>query len=85
MNDIETRIFAYSRRVLTQWQAAHEKEHKRGSWAAAGGPSPENIGLHRLAEHTVLRQSLIDSKLKHMSAEQELALLHKEQARRRGT
>ena len=33
----------------------------------------------------VLRQSLIDSKLKHMSAEQELALLHKEQARRRGT
>ena len=38
-----------------------------------------------LAEHEVLRQSLIDSKLKHMSAEQELALLHKEQARRRGT
>ena len=37
-----------------------------------------------LAEHEVLRQSLIDSKLKHMSAEQELALLHKEQARRRG-
>jgi len=29
----------------------------------------------------VLRQSLIDSKLKHMSAEQELALLRKEQAR----
>ena len=38
-----------------------------------------------LAEHEVLRQSLIDSKLKHMSAEQELALLHKEQARRSGT
>ena len=25
-----------------------------GSWATAGGPSPENIGLHRLAEETVL-------------------------------
>ena len=37
-----------------------------------------------LAEHEVLRQSLIDSKLKHMSAEQELALLRKEQVRHVG-
>eukprot|EP00966_Prymnesium_polylepis_P163480 3778736-Prymnesium_polylepis.1 len=28
--------------------------HGAGSWAAAGGPSPESIGLHRLSEQTLL-------------------------------
>lgn len=36
------------------WIAQHEKLHGEGSWAAAGGPSPDSIGLHRLAEDTVL-------------------------------
>ena len=54
LDHIETRIFAYSRRMLTLWMQTHEKKHGAGSWAAAGGPSPENIGLHRLCEDTVL-------------------------------
>ena len=54
LDHIETRIFAYSRRMLTLWITYHEKRHGAGSWAAAGGPSPENIGLHRLCEDTVL-------------------------------
>ena len=55
-------------------------------WHACHAHTPRTHQVDRLlAEHEVLRQSLIDSKLKHISAEQELALLHKEQARRRGT
>eukprot|EP00966_Prymnesium_polylepis_P125583 2903431-Prymnesium_polylepis.2 len=51
---IEQRIFAYSRAVLTYWKEEYEKENGPGSWAAAGGADPENIGLHRLCEDTVL-------------------------------
>jgi hypothetical protein len=54
LEHIETRIFAHSRRLLTEWKADFEKANGAGSWAAAGGPSPDNIGLHRLAEDTVL-------------------------------
>ena len=51
-------------------------------WHACTTHAPRKYQVERLlAEHEVLRQSLIDSKLKHMSAEQELALLRKEQAR----
>ena len=51
-------------------------------WHACTTHAPRTYQVERLlAEHEVLRQSLIDSKLKHMSAEQELALLRKEQAR----
>ena len=51
---IEHRIFSYARRLLSIWQQGYEKAHGAGSWAAVGGPSPDNIGLHRLAEDTVL-------------------------------
>ena len=55
---IERHIFAHSRRLLTEWKAEYEKPSAGnggpGSWAAAGYPSPDNIGLHRLAEDTVL-------------------------------
>ena len=54
LEHIEKRILSYSRRILTLWMEAHEKLHGAGSWAAAGGPSPDNIGLHRLCEDTVL-------------------------------
>ena len=54
LEHIEKRILSYSRDLLTQWKEEHEKEHGVGSWSAAGGPSPENIGLHRLCEDTVL-------------------------------
>ena len=54
LEHIEKRILAYSRGILTKWMEDHEKQHGLGSWAAAGGPSPENIGLHRLCEDTVL-------------------------------
>ena len=52
---IERRIFAHSRRLLCEWKTEYEKvSGGAGSWAAAGYPSPDNIGLHRLAEDTVL-------------------------------
>ena len=51
---IDRKIFAHARRLLTEWSAAHEKMYGKGSWAAAGGPSPESIGLHRLSEETLL-------------------------------
>ena len=55
LNHIETRILAHSRRMLTLWKKEFERSSGcPGSWAAAGGPDPENIGLHRLAEDTVL-------------------------------
>ena len=54
LRHIEQRVFAYSRGILAAWKQAHEQAHGADSWVAAGGPSPENIGLHRLAEDTVL-------------------------------
>jgi hypothetical protein len=51
---IEQRIFSYSRAILRYWMEDFEMEHGSGSWAAAGGPDPDNIGLHRLSEDTVL-------------------------------
>ena len=51
---IEKRILSYSRRILTEFMDAYEKANGKGSWAADGGPDPENIGLHRLCEDTVL-------------------------------
>ena len=32
----------------------HEAMFGAGSWAAAGGPDPENLGMHRLSENTVI-------------------------------
>ena len=54
LEHIEKRILGYSRRLLEKWQEKHEQKIGKGSWAAAGMPSPENIGLHRLCEDTVL-------------------------------
>ena len=51
---IDHKIFAHARRLLKEWKAAHESKFGEGSWAAAGGPSPESIGLHRLSEQTLL-------------------------------
>ena len=54
LEHIEKRILSYSRRILTEFMKQYEKMNGgEGSWAAAGGPSPENIGLHRLCEDTV--------------------------------
>jgi hypothetical protein len=54
LDHIEKEIFAHSRRVLSEWMETYEKANGAGSWAAAGGPDTENIGLHRLCEDTVL-------------------------------
>jgi hypothetical protein len=55
LEHVEERIFTHSRRVLGLWRDEFEKANGGGgSWAAAGGPSPEQIGLHRLCEDTVL-------------------------------
>ena len=54
LDHIERKILAYSRNILTRWMELYEKENGAGSWARAGGPSPEQIGLHRLCEDTVL-------------------------------
>ena len=54
LEHIESRIFTYSRHVLSLWIEQHDKVHGTGSLAAAGGPPVDNIGLHRLSEDTVL-------------------------------
>ena len=51
---IEKDIFSHARTLLTGWKAQHEKMFGAGSWAAAGAPEPESIGLHRLSKHAVL-------------------------------
>lgn len=51
---IEKRILSYSRRILSDWLAAYDVANGAGSWAAAGHPSPANIGLHRLCDDTTL-------------------------------
>ena len=51
---IDRKIFAHARELLVGWRAAHEKEYGEGSWAAAGGPEPESIGIHRLSEESLL-------------------------------
>lgn len=54
LEHIEGRILAYSRNLLSSFMELFEKKHGADSWVRAGGPSPENIGLHRLCEDTVL-------------------------------
>jgi hypothetical protein len=51
---IDKKILAHARRLLLEWKAAHEDKYGVGSWAAAGGPAPESIGMHRLCEDTLL-------------------------------
>ena len=51
---MDTKIFSHARRLLTGWKAKHEQMFGAGSWRADGGPDPSQIGLHRLAESTVI-------------------------------
>ena len=51
---IDRKIFSHARKLLEGWKAEHEKKYEVGSWAAAGGPDPESIGIHRLSEETLL-------------------------------
>ena len=52
---IERGIFVHACRLLSKWMAGYDKgSGGEFSWLAAGCPSPDNIGLHRLAEDTVL-------------------------------
>ena len=51
---IERKIFLHARELLVGWKAQHEETYGEGSWAVAGGPDPEAIGLHRLSEQTLL-------------------------------
>ena len=51
---IDKKLFAHARRLLTEWKEAHEGKYGEGSWALAGGPTPESIGMHRLCEDTLL-------------------------------
>ena len=51
---IEKKIFAHGRNLLRRWKERHEKRYGAGSWARAGGPDPDSLGLHRLTEHTTL-------------------------------
>ena len=51
---IDKKIFAHSRRLLEGWRAEHVDKFGDGSWEADGGPSPDNIGMHRLSEETLL-------------------------------
>lgn len=51
---IDTNIFTPGRQHLSGWKAVHEQKFQVGSWAAAGAPEPESLGMHRLSENTVI-------------------------------
>ena len=51
---IKTKIFEHGRKLLQRWKEVHEKRFGVGSWAEAGGPDPDSLGLHRLTEHTTI-------------------------------
>ena len=51
---VDTKIFSHSHRLLAGWREKHESKFGKDSWAADGGVSPSQIGLHRLAEDTVI-------------------------------
>ena len=51
---IDNKLFKHARRLLEEWRTAHERRYGAGSWAAAGGPAPGSIALHRLTENTLL-------------------------------
>ena len=51
---VDQKIFSHSRRLLAGWNEAHETLHGKGSWRLDGGPDPSQIGIHRLAEETVV-------------------------------
>ena len=51
---IDKKIFAHARRLLEEWRTEHERRFGAGSWAAAGGPAPGSIAMHRLTEDTLL-------------------------------
>lgn len=51
---IERKIFRHCRTLLEKWRFVHESKYGVGAWRADGGPSVENVGLHRLCENTLL-------------------------------
>ena len=54
LESIETDIFAHGRQLINGWKEVHERKHGEGSWAAAGMPEAESLGMHRLAENAVI-------------------------------
>ena len=52
--DIDEKLFAHARRLLTLWKAEHELMYGKGSWEKADMPFADNIGLHRLSENAVI-------------------------------
>ena len=51
---IDTKLMSHGRQLISEWKEQHEKMFGAGSWVAAGGPDTENLGMHRLAENTVI-------------------------------
>ena len=51
---VDAKIFSHSRRLLAGWKAEHETKFGKNSWRTDGGPDPSQIGIHRLAEETVI-------------------------------
>ena len=51
---VDAKIFAHARRLLAGWKQEHEERWGKGTWAADGGPDPSQVGLHRLAEETLI-------------------------------
>ena len=52
---IDSKIFSHGRRLISEWKEMHEKIFGIGSWAAAGAPEPEALGMHRLSENTTIQ------------------------------
>ena len=79
LKHIEERHLAHARARLTSWRDWTEKKYGKGKWAEWGGPSPDNIGLHRLAEDTVLMSDTCNGarKTKRLLAQAIMARIHR--------
>ena len=51
---LETKHLAHGRGLLECWRATHEKRWGVGAWERDSGAEPQQVGLHRLSENTLL-------------------------------
>ena len=52
---IDEKLMQHGKLQLQGWKEVHERIHGVGSWAAAAAPDPDSLGMHRLAENTVIQ------------------------------
>ena len=51
---LETKHLSHGRELLECWRTYHEKLWGAGAWERDGGAEPQQVGVHRLSENTLL-------------------------------